>query len=127
MVMSLTGCTQEEAEKVLRECNNDTVEAVDRILNIPESQWGPKRRKLDDTQQKFTEIRKEMEAMDRKNDTVLMKKDQPDYSSSRESLHTLDHLPELPLSDSSHTQQNQIVIPELEEQKQGTACQSQSE
>lgn len=123
MVMSLTGCTREDAEKALRECNNDTVEAVDKILNIPESQWGPKRRKLDHTQQKFTEIRKEMEAMDRKHDTILMKKDQPDYSSSRESLHTLARPLEELSSDSNHTQQNQIVIPELEEQKQGTACQ----
>lgn len=121
--MSLTGCTQEQAEKVLRECNGDTVDAVDKILNIPECQWGPKRRKLDDTQQKFTEMRKNMEAMDRKNDTVLMKKDQPDYSSSQESLHTLARPLEELSSDLPHTQQSQIVIPELEEQKQGTACQ----
>lgn len=121
--MSLTGCTQEQAENALRECNNDPVEAVDKILNIPVSQWGPKRRKLDDTQQKFAEMRKNMEAMDRLHDTPLMKKDQPDCSSSPESSHSLARPLEQPWSDSHHTLQSQIVIPELEEQKQETACQ----
>jgi len=125
--MSLTGCTQEEAEKALRECNNDKVQAVELILNIPDSQWGPKRRKLDDTQQRFAEIRKDMEAIDRVHETKLTKKGQPGYSSSLESSHTLAHPQEQPWSDSHHTQQNQIVIPELEEQKQETACPSQSE
>ncbi len=127
IVMSLTGCTQEEAEKTLRECNNDTVEAVDRILNLPGSQWGPKRRRIDAEQEKFAEMRKNMEAMDRKTDTQLMKKDQPDCSSSLVSSHTPARLLEEPSSDSHHTQQNQIVIPELEEQKQETVCPSQSE
>ena len=121
--MSLTGCTQEEAETALRECNNDPVEAVDKILNIPESRWGPKRRKLDDSQQKFIEMRKNMEMMDRKHDSSLMKTGQRDCSSSPESSHSLARPLEEPLSDSHHTQQNQIVIPELEEQKQETACQ----
>lgn len=127
IVMSLTGCTKEEAEKTLRECNNDTVDAVDKILNLPVSQWGPKRRKIDAEQERFTEMRKNMEAMDRKTDTQLMKKDQPDCSSSLEWSHTPARLLEEPSSHSPHTQQNQIVIPELEEQKQETACPSQSE
>lgn len=121
--MSLTGCTQEEAEKALRECNNDQVEAVDKILNLPVSQWGPKRRKLDETQKKFAEMRKHMEAMDRSHDTVLMKTSQPDCSSSPASSHSLSRPLEEPWSDSHHTLQSQIVIPELEEQKQETACQ----
>ena len=121
--MSLTGCTYEEAVAALRECNNDTVDAVDKILNLPESQWGPKRRKLDETQQKFAEMRKNMEAMDRLHDTPLMRKDQHDCSSSQESSHSLARPLEQPSSDSHHTQQSQIVVPELEEQKQETACQ----
>lgn len=123
MVMSLTGCTQEEAERALRECNNDTVEAVEKILNIPESRWGPKRRKLDETQEKFAEMRKNMEAIDRSVETSLTKKDQRDCSSSQESSHSLARPLEEPWSHSHHTQQSQIVIPEVEEQTPGTACQ----
>lgn len=122
IVMNLTGCAQEEAERVLNECNGDAVEAVDRILNIPGSKWKPKQKKLDETQQKFAEIRKAMELMDRTTDAQLMKKDQPDYSSSQESPHSLARPLEEPWLDSNHTQQNQIVIPELEEQKPETAC-----
>ena len=121
--MNLTGCTQEVAEKTLLECKNDTVEAVDRILNIPDSQWGPKRRKLDETQQKFANMRKEMEAMDRLTDTKLMKTSPPDCSSSQESSHSRVHPQEQLWSDSHHTQQNQITIPELTEQTRGTVCQ----
>ncbi len=124
--MSLTGCTYEEAVKALRECKNDTVEAVDKILNVPESRWKPKPKQLDETQKKFAEMRKNMEEMDRKHDTP-MKKDQPGCSSSPGSTHSLSRpLEELSL-DSHHTQQNQITLPELEEQKQETACPSQSE
>jgi NACalpha-BTF3-like transcription factor len=125
--MSLTGCTQEQAEKALRECNNDTVDAVDKILNIPPSKFIPKKKELDDTQKKFAEMRANMESMDRLNDTKLMKKDQPDCSSSPKLMRTLSLHQEELSSDLSHTQQSQIVIPELEEQKPETVCPSQSE
>ena len=127
--MSLTGCTQEEAERALCETNNDTVEAVDRILNIPQSKWAPKPKQLDETQKKFTEMRKVLESSENsiqagfggKSDKVT-KTGQRDCSSSQE----LSHSPCRPLeelsSDSHHTQQNQIAIPELEEQTQETAC-----
>jgi hypothetical protein len=121
--MALTGCMQEEAERVLRECNNDTVDAVDKILKIPESRWTPKRKRQDETQQKFSEIRKEMEAMDRLHDAKLMKTSQPDCSSSQELSHTLVRPQEELWSDSHRTPQNQIVIPELMEQTQGIAYQ----
>ena len=123
IVMSLTGCTQEEAEKALRECKNDTVDAVDKIMSIPVSRWAPKKKPLDETQQQFTEMRKTMESMDRSHDTPLTKSDQPDCSFSPESSHTLARPLEEPWSDSHHIQQSQIVIPELEEQTPGTVCQ----
>lgn len=123
--MNLTGCTQEEAERVLSETNNDTVEAVDRILNIPQSKWAPKPKQLDETQKKFTEMRKILESSENSIQAGFCSKktDQRDCSSSQE----LSHSPCRPLeelsSDSRHTQQNQIAIPELEEQIQETACQ----
>lgn len=125
--MSLTGCTQEEAEKALHECGGNTVDAVDKILNIPPSKFVPKKKELDENQKKFAEMRANMESMDRLNDTKLMKKDQPDCSSSPKLKRTLSLHPEELLLDSTHTQQSQIVIPELEEQKPETACPSQSE
>lgn len=127
MVMNLTGCTQEEAEKALRECNGDPVDAIDKLLNIPQSRGAPKKKELDETQKKFSEMRKNMEEMDRKNDAVLMKTDQHDCSSSQGSSHSRVHPQEQLSLNSHHTQQSQILIPELEEQTQGTACPSQSE
>lgn len=124
IVMSLTGCTQEEAEKALRDCKNDTVDAVDKIMSIPVSRWVPKKKTLDETQQKFADMRKTMETIDKSvEDGFVKKSDQPDYSFSQESSHTLARPLEEPWSDSHHIQQSQIVIPELEEQTPGTACQ----
>ena len=122
--MSLTGCSQEEAEKALRDCKNDTVDAVDKIMSIPVSPWAPKKKTLDETQQKFAHMRKTMESVDKSvKDGFVKKSDQPDCSSSQESSHSLARPLESPWSDSSHTRQSQIVIPELEEQTPGTACQ----
>ena len=121
--MSLTGCSQEEAERALSETNGDTVEAVDKILNIPASKWGPKRKELDETQKKFAEMRRVLESSENSIQAGFKKTDQRDCSSSQELSHSHDRLQEEPSSDSRHTQQNQIVIPELEEQTQGTACQ----
>ena len=121
--MNLTGCTQEEAEKALRECSNDPVDAVDKLLKIPVSKWAPKKKELDETQKHFSEMRKTMEAMDKRVESEFKHSDQPDYSSSPASSHSLVRLPEEPWSDSHHTQQSQILIPELEEQTPGTACQ----
>lgn len=122
--MSLTGCTQEEAENALRECKGDTVEAVDRILNIPPSKFAPKKKELDETQRKFAEMRKTLETMNADIEAgFLTKTDQRDYSSSPKLTRTLSLRQEEPSSDLHHTQQNQIEVPELEEQKQETACQ----
>lgn len=124
IVMSLTGCTQEEAERVLRECNGDTVETVDRILNIPPSKFTPKKKELDETQRRFAEMRHVLDSMNADIETrLLTKKDQHDCSSSPKLTRTLSLHQEEPSSDSHHTQQNQIVIPELEEQTRETACQ----
>lgn len=123
IVMSLTGCTEEDAKRVLLECNNDPVDAVDKLLNIPKSRWCPKERVLNESQQKFAEIRKTMEQMDKTIDSGFKKTDQPDCSSSLESSRTHDRHQEPRWSDSPHTQQSHLLIPELEEQTRGTACQ----
>ncbi len=125
--MNLTGCTQEEAEQALRECNNDPVDAVDKLLKVPESQWNPKRRKLDETQTKFAEMRTVLETMNTSIEAGFKNSNQHDGSSSRESLHSLARPLEELSSDSLHTPQNQITIPELKEQTQETACPSRSE
>lgn len=124
IVISLTGCTQEEAEKVLRECNGDTVEAVDRILNIPVSKFTPKKKELDETQRKFAEMRQTLDAMNADIESgFLTKKDQRDCSSSPKLTRTHALRPVESLSDSHHTQQNQIEVPELEEQTPETVYQ----
>ena len=125
--MQLTGCTQEDAEQTLRECNNDPVDAIDKLMKVPETIGAPKKKKISEDQKRFVEMRHHMESMDRLTDTKLMKKDQHDYSSSQVLSHTHDLLREEPSLDSHHTLQNQIVIPELEEQTLETVCQSQSE
>lgn len=124
IVMSLTGCTQEEAERVLRECNGDAVEAVDSILNIPPSKFTPKKKDLDETQRKFAEMRKTLDSMNADIESgFLTKKDQHDCSSSPRLTRTLSLHQEEPSSDSHRTLQNQIEVPELEEQTPETVCQ----
>ncbi len=120
IVMNLTGCTQEDAERVLRECNNDPVEAVDKLLCVPETRGAPKKQELDETQKKFAEMRKQMEAMTESIESGFKKSDQHDSPSSQESSHIHVHPQEQLWSDSHHTRQSQIVIPELEEQTQET-------
>ena len=123
MVMSLTGCTQEEAERALLECKNDTVDAIDKILKVPECRGAPKKKELTETQQEFAKMRKNMEIIDNSIESGFKKTDQHVVPSSLESQHSLAHPLEQLLSDSPHIQQSQIVIPELEEQKQETVYQ----
>lgn len=123
MVMHLSGCTQEEAEQALHECNGDVVDAIDKLIKTLPTVGAPKKKELDETQKKFTEMRKVLDKMNNVIEDGFKKKDQPGCSSSQESQHSLDHHQEALWSDSHHTPQNQILIPELEEQKQGTACQ----
>lgn len=128
--MHLTGCTQEEAEQALRECNNDKVDAIDKILKTPQTLGAPKKKVLSEEQQKFAEMRKTMEMIDKSvesgfksNPKDIMKKDQHDFPSCQ--VKNYIHIPHSPplWSDSNHIQKNQITIPELEEQTQETVCQ----
>lgn len=126
--MHLTGCTQEEAEQALRECNNDTIDAIDKIIKVPQCRGAPKKKELDETQQKFADMRKTMETIDRSVESGFIKKtDLHDSPSCQEMNYNHNLHSPLLLSDSNHTQQNQIVIPELGEQIQETACQLPSE
>ena len=121
--MSLANCTREEAERMLRECNNDPVEAVDRLIETPKTLGAPKKKQVSDEQKWFSEIRKTMENIDNNIEKGLKKKDQLDDSSCLEQCYTHTLHSQQPLSGSIHTLQNQITIPELKEQTQGTVYQ----
>lgn len=123
MVMHLSGCTQEEAEQALRECKGDVIDAIDKLIKTPPTIGAPKKKELDETQKKFTEMRKVLDTMNIDIEEGFKKKDQHADSSSQALSHSHDHHQEALWSDSNHTRQNQIVIPELEEQKQETVCQ----
>ena len=121
--MHLSGCTQEEAEQALRECNGDVVDAVDKLIKTPPTIGAPKKKELDETQKKFAEMRQVLDKMNNVIEDGFKKKDQRDCSSSQELSHNHDHRQEALWSDSHHIQQSQIPILGSEEQKQGTACQ----
>lgn len=125
--MHLSGCTQEEAEQALRECNGDVIDAIDKLIKTPPTIGAPKKKELDETQKKFAEMRKVLDTMNNVIEDGFKKKDQRDGSSSQALTRNHDPHQEALWSDSHHTPQNQILIPELEGQTQGTACQLPSE
>ena len=112
IVMNLTGCTEEEAKHVLRECDNDVIEAVDRLWKNPVVDWTIKKKERTDEQKRFDEMRKTMETIDRNVEAGLMKKDQPDFPSCRASNYTHTPHSQQPSSDSNHTLQNQTLTQE---------------
>lgn len=132
--MHLSGCTQEEAEQALRECNNDVIDAIDKIIKVPQSLGAPKKKELNETQKKFADMRKVTESLNKSIESgfgnkqdVITKTDQHGSPSCQEKSYN--HIPHSPplWSDSHHIQQSQIPSLESVEQKQETACLSQSE
>ena len=132
--MHLAGCTQEEAEQALRECNGEVIDAIDKIMKVPKSLGAPKKKELDETQKKFAEMRMVTSSLNKSiedsfgtKQEVVTKTDQHGSPSCLEKNYN--HIPHSPplWSDSHHIQQSQIPSLESTEQKQETACPSLSE
>jgi hypothetical protein len=116
-VMNFTFCSEEEAKKALSE-TNDVVDACDLLMQIPQTKGAPKPKVLSEEQQRFTKIRKDMEAID----NSIMKSSQPD-SSSQESLRNRALVQEETKLHSDYIQKSHLPTLEEEEQKQETVCQ----
>lgn len=116
-VMKLAFCSEEDARLALSK-TNDIIDAVDMILSVPITRGAPKPRVLSPQQQEFTQMRANMEALDKN----ITKTDQPDSSSQ-----VLTHTPVLAQEEMSlHSdciQYSQIPVQGEEEQTQETACQ----
>ena len=119
IICELAGCSIEEATKVWEE-TGDIVESVDRLL--PGKAPLKKPKIISEDQQKFNEIRKLMESMDKKKEESTLL-NQPDCV---EQVEQQDHHEEMVLQNNCY---QQCQIPSLEEEvgKQGIVCQSQSE
>lgn len=119
--MHLTGCTQEEAEQALRDCKNDVIDAIDKIMKVPQTLGAPKRKELDETQKQFAEMRKVTESLNKSIESGLNNKstktDQHGSPSYQEKSYN--HIPHSPplWSDSNHIQQSQLPSLESGEQK----------
>ena len=89
-IMQLTFCSEKDARDAFSK-TQDVVDACDllMVLEDPRTKRGaPKPKILSEEQKIFTQIRKDMELIDRANEAVLMKTSQP-ASSSLRSSHTL--------------------------------------
>ena len=86
-IMKLAFCSEEVARDAFSK-TQDVVDAIDMILVFPQTKGGPKPKFVSEEQKAFTQIRKDMEAIDRANETALKKTNQPG-SSSLMSSHTL--------------------------------------
>ena len=120
-IMKLAFCTEEEARQALAK-TNDVIDAIDLLLVVPPTLGAPKQKVLSTEQEYFKKIRVEMEASDRKQDTMLMKSGQPE-SSSQELSHTLVHSQEGMSLHFENIQNSHLPTLEEEEQKQETVCQ----
>lgn len=89
-IMTLTFCSEKDARDAFSK-TQDVVDACDLLMMLddPRAKRGaPKPKQLSKEQEAFTQIRKDMEKIDRANDIVLKKTSQPE-SSSLMSSHTL--------------------------------------
>jgi hypothetical protein len=77
-IMQLAFCSEEDARHAFSK-TQDVVDAVDMLLEIPPTKGAPKPKQLSEEQKAFTQIRKDMEKIDRANET-LMKTSQHDSS-----------------------------------------------
>jgi hypothetical protein len=118
-VMMLVSCSEKDARQALSE-TGDVVEAADMLMSVPVTRGAPKQKSLSEEQVAFTEIRKNMEAIDRLVQANLKKSNQPD--SSCQGLRDTPVQEEMILS-SDCIQSSHLPTQEEEEQKQETACQ----
>ena len=124
MVCTLTGCTQEEAEKVLND-TEDVVEAVDRLLvkkpsNADKYLSEKKRsRELTPEEQIVSKFRPTLQQFDKLVSTSL-------YQPVREELNETQVLHEETAQQNSYSQECQLPSLQSEVETQGTACPSLS-
>ena len=118
-VMMLVSCSEKDARQALSE-TGDVIDAADMLMSVPVTRGAPKQKSLSGDQIAFTEIRKNMEAIDKLVQTNLAKSNQPD--SSYQGL-TDTHVQEEMTLRSDCIQSSHLPTQEEEEQKQGTACQ----
>ena len=125
MVMSLVGCTQEEAEKALSEHSNDVIEAVDSLLSGGDKKTAPKKKELNETQQFFKKLRESTDALNASIEAGLKPTSggQPVSSGSDE----MKDLHEETAQQSSCFQKCQLPSLELKAETQETACPTLSE
>ena len=117
----LSYCTEEEARIALSK-TNDIIDAVDMIMNIPETRGEPKKKTISYEQLAFMEIRKNMESIDESVESNLMKSNQSG-SSSQELMRNRAPDQEGLRLHSDCIQSSQIPTQVEEEQKQETVCQ----
>ena len=118
-VMMLVSCSEKDARQALSE-TGDVVDAADMLMSVPVTRGAPKQKSLSEEQVAFTEIRKNMEAIDKLVQTNLVKSNQPG-SSCQELTDT--HVQEEMILSSDCIQSSHLPTREEEEQKQETACQ----
>ena len=123
--MSLTGCSQEEAEKALSEHGNDVIEAVDSLLSGGDKRTAPKKKELDETQQFFKKLRESTDALNASIEAGLKPTSGGQHVSSE--LDEMRDLREETAQQSSCFQECQLPSLELKAGTQETACPSQSE
>lgn len=120
-IMQLTFCCEKDARDAFSK-TQDVVDACDLLMVVedPRTKKGaPKAKQLSNEQQAFTQIRKDMEKIDRANEVALMKTSQP-VSSSLRSSHTLGLVREEMSIRSDHILESRLPTQEEVEQKSET-------
>ena len=117
-IMKLAFCSEEVARDAFSK-TQDVVDAIDMILVFPQTKGAPKPRFVSDEQKAFTQIRKDMEAIDRANEIALKKTSQPE-SSFPVSSHTHGLVPEEMSLRSDHILESHLVTQEEVAQRSET-------
>jgi hypothetical protein len=122
-VMNLASCSREEAIEALNKTNNDIVEAVSLLMDVPTGKDAPKPRELSEIQKFFKKTREEM-----LNLTESISKGFMTSSQSEPSEHSEKQtLPEETAQQSNCLSQCHPLSPELTVQIPEIACPSPSE
>jgi len=116
-IMLLASCDEEEAIEALSKTNN-IIDAVDMIIHVPISRGAPKEKIISEEQAAFTELRKNMEAVE---NNIMMSNQFDSSSQELTHNHVLDQ-EEMTLR-SDCIQSSRIPTQEEEEQIQEIACQ----
>jgi len=105
-IMKLAFCSEEVARDAFSK-TQDVIDAIDMILVFPQTKGAPKSKIVSEEQKAFSQIRKDMELIDRANEIALKKTNQPE-SSSLKSSHTLGLAQEEMSLRSDHTLESRL-------------------